>query len=248
MNGTQAAQAGVSAAQRTHGQIVRLLDGLWDARHGSPLDPKFAGPYREFLALVDRYQRELLEAEHRVPSCAAGCMMCCCHWVEDVYSFETEVIAARIRRRHGDRLAAIVAACRRDMDVMERLDRELDSSPAPGKGAGEGDGPDQRTERLLGAFYALRRPCPLLTAERRCLVYDVRPLTCRVYLSFSPPSRCDPEYADERDVPICLVDLEESASALLDRLHERYDRFGNDTSLRSVLAACLAPGEGEEDR
>jgi len=225
------------AARQTHARIVQVLRGLLTARHRSPLDPAFAAAYREFIALFEQYQRELLESEHRVPSCGPGCTACCGHWVEDVNSFEVEMIAERLRRRHPECVAAIVAACRRDMAAMEGLDRDM--------GAAGGGEPLDRVDRLLNAFYALRRPCPLLTGERLCLVYDVRPLTCRVYYSFSPPSRCDPGCADEGDVPTCLVDLEESASALLDELHGRYDRFDNDTSLRSVLVACLAPGAGD---
>jgi Fe-S-cluster containining protein len=239
------AEATGAGARRTHERIEQILEGLLAARHASPLAPAFAQAYREFLALFDRYQHELLEEEHRVPSCAPGCTMCCCHWVEDVNSFEAEIIADRVRRRHPDRVAAVVAACRRDMEVMERLDDSMDSPASPSLGSPAPAGPHDRTDRLLAAYYRLRRPCPLLTGGRRCMVYDVRPLTCRVYLSFSPPSRCDPGYVNDDDVPTCLVDLEESANALLDELHGRYDRFDNDTSLRSLLVTCLAPGARE---
>jgi Fe-S-cluster containining protein len=80
----------------------------------------------------------------------------------------------------------------------------------------------------------------LLGDDGTCCVYPVHPLTCRIYVSFSEPHRCDPDYINEDAVPTALLDLEEQANRILDSLHFRYRRFGDDTGLRSLLASYLS--------
>lgn len=40
-------------------------------------------------------------------------------------------------------------------------------------------------------------PCPLLTAEKKCMAYDARPLICRAYLATSDPENCHPHRLGE---------------------------------------------------
>lgn len=231
------------AARDAHNRLVDSLAKLESANMASATDPAFVKAWRGVLERVDDFQREVLVCEGRQPSCKSGCCACCWHWVEDVNSFESQMIAAHIRERLPHLVPAIVDSVAADCAVMEDLDAEvlLAMQRSRQERTESGEGFDH-TDLLLASYYQLRRPCPLL-ADGVCSVYDIRPLTCRIYVSFSAPERCDPSYINEHDIPTVLLDLEESANALIDRLHERYDTLDNDTSLRTAVAALLYPGQ-----
>jgi hypothetical protein len=72
------------------------------------------------------------------------------------------------------------------------------------------------------------------------MIYPVRPLTCRMYLSTSDPLRCNPDYIHASLTPTMIIDLSEEANRILDRLHFRFQRFDGDTGLRSLLLKHLS--------
>ena len=74
------------------------------------------------------------------------------------------------------------------------------------------------TDLLLASYYQLERPCALLSDNGICSIYEIRPLTCRIYISFSDPHSCSAECINESNIPTYLLDLEESASKLLDMI------------------------------
>jgi Fe-S-cluster containining protein len=227
-------------ARKSHARIVALLKEMLRAKVVSPVETGFVGQHRLLLDLITHFQQQVLECEKRTPSCARGCAACCMHWVEDVNSFEAIALADYLRQRHPDRIASIVARCREDALAMEALDQHVQSAMTRSASQrAEQNAEFDQVDLLLASFYRLRRPCPLLDSDNTCMVYEQRPITCRIYVSFSPPTHCDPEYADEHDVPTVLLDLEESANALLDQLHERFDTLDNDTSLRTQLLRLL---------
>ena len=225
------------AAQETHAQIYQRLAALEAGGSRSCLEPEFKKTWGEILPLIDRYQKEIAGASQMTTSCAAGCAACCCHWVEDVNSFEAEMIAEHIQSTCSDKIPSILTQCRRDEESLLQLNNIVES-----KLAAEHDRPSATAidpiDLLLASFYRLRSRCPLLE-NGLCLAYPVRPLTCRMYVSFSAPERCDPDFIDNKDIPTYLFDLEEAADGIIDRLHFRFLKFENDTGLRSLLAKYL---------
>jgi Fe-S-cluster containining protein len=231
------------AARATHARIVALLQRLTASASPSPLAREFRRPFREFLSLLGQFQRQVVAGSGRRVSCRRGCAACCLHWVEDVNSFEAEIIAAHIRRRLPAEIAGIVAACRADVAAMERLEALTTATLRKARrDLALAATQIEQVDLMLASFYQLRRPCPLLDARGECRVYRLRPLTCRVYCSFSAPRRCDPAYINDDDVPTCLINVGEDASSLLDGLHFRHDRSGGDTGLRSLLVKLLDGG------
>jgi len=93
---------------------------------------------------------------------------------------------------------------------------------------------------LLNLFHRQHRPCPFLDIDGTCSIYPVRPLTCRIYVSFSDPLRCSPEYAAGAAAPGRLIDLSPTANEILDRLHFKYQRLEGDTGLRSQMIGYLS--------
>ena len=191
------------------------------------------------LKEIDSFQACVIAGAENPVSCTHGCVRCCYHWVEDVNSFEAEIIADTVRKRYPDRVDVIRQACRSDGAELERLDRLVQDRLRENDLRDDEEPDIDPVDLLLHVFYRLRRPCPLLNAQGGCMVYEVRPLTCRMYVSFSDPIRCDPEYITVSEVSTCLIDLSERANAIIDRLHFACLRFEGDTGLRSLLAKYL---------
>ena len=221
-------------AQQLHAAIITRLHLLLATPYDSPLNPGFVRDYRQVLTTFEEYQQEVMRYHGRMPSCRAGCATCCGHWVEDVNSFEAALIAGEVLRRPPPAIDAIMHQCRSDMAALEQLADIRDART----GTVEEELHFDETDILLGAFYQLRRPCPLLS-NGRCSVYDLRPLTCRIYFSFSHPSRCDPDHIHDEGTATFILDVDEEANALFDRLHERFCLFEGESGLRRVLLRYL---------
>jgi Fe-S-cluster containining protein len=225
-------------AQRLHREAVREIRALLNNPPESPLDPAFRESWERILGIYERFQHVVLSDAGRNVCCAKGCSYCCNHWVEDVYFFEGAIIADHLRGVGGDRIAEIVRRFAEDEKELARLHAIVDVRTAD-QALVENLSESDRIDLLLACYYRLRRPCVFLDDDGSCGIYAIRPLSCRMYLSFSDPSYCDPDRVDESDVHTYLLDFEEEASALLDELHRHYDRFGNITGLRSLLLRFL---------
>ena len=208
------------------------------ARDVPALSPEFKRTWKETMGLIDGYQRKIAAASHRAMSCALGCTACCCHWVEDVNSFEAELIAEHIKTRFPEKIPMVLAQCRRDEETLQGLNEIVEAKLEECHSRGSLGDADP-VDVLLASFHRLQIPCPLLD-RNACFVYPLRPLTCRMYVSFSAPSQCGHDHADEEDIPTYLFDLEENADAIIDALHFKFLKFENDTGLRSLLVKYLS--------
>jgi Fe-S-cluster containining protein len=222
------------AIQRT---LIEHLESLVSRGADSCLDDSFGRSWENIVALLEGYQRAIIEASGMTASCGKGCSVCCCHWVEDVNSFEAEIIADYLRKNHGGSIPRIVEKCRSDLGRFERLSAIVAQKLSAVKSRlnREIDG----TDLLLASFYQLGSECPLLD-NGACMIYRVRPVTCRMYVSFSDPARCAPESINEGKTPTYLFDPEEEAGRLINRLHRKFISFQGDTGLRSLLARYLS--------
>jgi len=227
-----------SEALDVHRNIISRLIDLEHLTCSSCLDPAFQDAFLEILKLYQNYQNIIVKNSSRSISCKVGCSHCCYHWVEDVNSFEAEIIADYIKKNMTERIASIINDCTSDQNELERL-YEIVAGRLNECNKEDLSVLDE-IDILLSVFYQMKRPCPLLDSSGCCLVYPVRPLTCRIYLSFSDPSHCSPEYINDDEISTYLLNLEENASEILDRLHYRFQKYENDTGLRSLLIKYLS--------
>ena len=204
----------------------------------SPIHEEFRSRYSRILDLFESYQQEVVRHSEYEVSCKPGCSHCCSHWVEDVYSFEGEIMADFVWTHFPERVHSLIEIFRADEDRLISLNRIVEEKMQTVLPAGARKDIDQVDVLLIG-FHQLRLPCALLDKECRCTVYPVRPLTCRAYQSFSPPDDCRPEHIKKSDNPTYLLDMSEEAGALLDELHERYKRYDT-TGLRALLRHYLS--------
>lgn len=219
-----------------HREIVKRLKLLEGGNFNSCLDSGFISLLNGVYELFQIFQKTVLEKSSINCCCSVSCAMCCNHWVEDVNSFEAEIIADYIRKNRPRDIEKIINTCMDDCKELERLDNLVQNQLSL---------IDQKKERideidlLLSVYYQMKRPCPLLDHNSRCSVYPVRPFTCRIYVNLSDPSGCSPEDINDGEVKTYLLDLEENANEILDRLHFRFMKYEGDTGLRSLLPKYL---------
>ena len=221
-----------------HKDIVLLLKKLISLHCVSPLCSDFIAVYQKTLEQFARYQQVIIDNYGKRSTCKKGCSHCCHHWVEDVYSFEAEIIADYIKKHFPEKVGAIIKQFKEDEQEIARLNDIVEQKLAEHRANKEVAGIDPG-DLVLASFYQLQRPCALLSPDGSCTIYTVRPLTCRIYISFSDASRCRAEYINEKDIPTYLLDLEEDASKLLDTLHDIYNRY-NKSGLQVLLIDYLS--------
>ena len=226
------------AAGLIHKEIVLLLKKLISLKSASPLLSDFIPVYEKTLEYFSQYQQIIIDNYDKKSTCKKGCCHCCHHWVEDVYSFEAEIIADYIKKHLPEKVGAIIRQFREDEQEIARLKHIVQQKLVEHRANKEINGIDP-VDLVLASYYQLQRPCALLSPDGVCTIYTVRPLTCRIYIGFSDASRCRAEYINEKDIPTYLLDMEEDASKLLDTLHDIYNRY-NKTGLQAVLIDHLS--------
>ena len=225
------------SAKKIHKGIVKSLKSLSNSNFSSPLHPDFLSAYEDILNQFHQFQNEVVRNYHKKMSCKKGCTYCCLHWVEDVYSFEAEIIADYTKKNYPERIGVTIEKFQEDEEELIRLNDIMEKKLIENRSEKEIESIDT-TDLLLASFYQIKRPCAFLTDEKTCFIYKVRPLTCRIYVSFSDPEFCRPECINVSTIPTYLLDIEEDASSILDDLHERYNRY-NKSGLRTLLIDYL---------
>ena len=226
-----------TSAKTIHRGIVKSLKNLINCNLPSPLHPDFISAYEEILKRFHQFQNEVIRNYGKKVSCKKGCTYCCLHWVEDVYSFEAEIIADYTKKNFPKRVNTIIKRFQEDEEELVRLNDIMEQKLIENQEDKKIASIDT-TDLLLDSFYQIKRKCAFLSDDRTCIIYKVRPLTCRIYVSFSDPEFCSPECINISTIPTYLLDLEESASRILDDLHERYNRY-NKSGLRTLLIDYL---------
>ena len=219
-------------------RIVTILKRLVKESNGSCVDGSFRSGYEKALFLFSKYQESVLSHYPLKMTCGPRCGVCCYHWPEDTYSFEVQYVADFLKRNRPGDVQAICKALGEDISCLRRIKREVSERlKDPSEKAAIGD--IDPYDLALSSFYRLRRPCPLLTRDGSCSIYSIRPLTCRVYISFSSREYCKPSRISSDKALTYLLDLEQDATDLFDQLHFMYDTFDGDTSFRSMLYRAL---------
>lgn len=227
------------SAKIIHKKILETLTKIVEMNIPSPLHNDFKNAYNEFLTLFHQYQQDvIIHNGLKKTSCTNGCSYCCYHWVEDVNSFEAEIISSYIKHYFPDKIKDIIHVFKNDEKELYILNEIVEQKLYENQYNNEIADIDS-TDLLLASYYQLKRPCALLTDKQTCGIYSVRPLTCRIYISFSNPEHCRPEYINSHNIPTYLLDIEEDANNILDTLHAKYNRY-NKSGLRSLLIDYLS--------
>lgn len=123
--------------------------------------------YEKLAARADRAFDEVREKHAECVKCAEGCSDCC-HAVFGLFPIEALYINHHFGTLDGinkEEACALADAAERD---LVRMQKQLEQC-----------GDDRAAMNQVMAQARIR--CPLLTGENKCLVYQHRPVTCRVY-------------------------------------------------------------------
>ena len=116
-----------------------------------------------------------LEPFVRGSSCEKGCNACC-YLIVGSAALEAEMVR-RYMKEH--------------FDDQERL-RVLKKSKEAKRHYPDPVGTDAEfPESMVEKHFALHVPCPFLSSEGSCTIYEVRPINCRKHLVFSDPRQCE---------------------------------------------------------
>jgi len=227
-------------AMDLHKEIEFHLKALTGIPADAGINEEFKEIYSDIMKLYDVFQKVIILDTEESICCKDGCTMCCLHWTEDVYSFEAEIIAQYLKENHSDKIKGIMQSFYEDalkfISVQDMIDQKLEDQTKE-------DLEDEKVDRidlLLSSFYQLRRPCALLDENQKCIIYPVRPLTCRIYVNFSEPTDCDPDLINNGDAETYILDLEDEAQNILERLNHKYEKHKGDRGLRSLLLKILS--------
>lgn len=229
-------------AARINREMLRVLRILISRGGSSCDDVQFSTSYAQLLGLFDEYQREVALRYGRDIACHRGCVWCCYQWVEDVYSFEADCIATFLLSHYDVSTIKQIGSCLyEDCRCVERIYEQVCRE----KYSDEKESPElDESAETLKRFNDAQRACPLLNVEEgSCMVFKVRPLTCRSYLSSD--SRvcggcfCKASSGAAQGTAAFIIDATEEVNAQLERLHVLHQRFEDDTGLRSLLYQYL---------
>ena len=149
--------------------------------------------------------------------CKVGCANCCNHWVEDLYFFEAIIIKAAFNTFDAKRQKKIIDIAHKSIVTFEDIYKSNS---------------ELSDFELLHLFYKEKIPCPFLS-NGSCLIYEVRPLTCRGFFSRSNDTFCDPN-SNTKEVGTFTIHPSDNILLKLDTYHELY-KFKYPTALRALF-------------
>ena len=121
--------------------------------------------------LIDR----ALEPFVRGSSCEKGCNACC-YLIVDSSALEASLVRQYMEKHFSDE---------QRRRILEKIKEAKGLYPDP-------VGTDEEfPDAVVEAHFALNVPCPFLSSQGLCTIYDVRPINCRKHLVFSDPSQCE---------------------------------------------------------
>jgi Fe-S-cluster containining protein len=219
-------------------QIFVLLRDLINSKYPSCLQKEFRIKWNNILNLFDKYQKEILSCYPLKVTCKKNCGICCNHWPEDTYSFEVIYIAEYLKKQRKSEIEKIKNILRDDILCLKNIKKTIKKKFEALKVSQTYKNIDLYDVALF-SFYQFNRPCPLLDKNGSCSIYKIRPLTCRVYVSFSPPKYCSPNRILGNKTLTFLLDIKKEPYNLFDRLNFMYDFFDGNTAFREMLYHAL---------
>jgi len=149
--------------------------------------------YKDEILWVDSQIDSVEESCGVKNSCCKGCSSCC---YQPIFVTPVEMLGIRqhlenLGRKEQEKLMEIVlGVCNRITESgIERDINKIDS--------------ETEIIRLMNDYFKLGISCPLLSADKECLVYEVRPTNCWSYRMYGDPGNCaisfNPEYGIKFD-------------------------------------------------
>lgn len=175
--------------------------------------PMFRSAMRDWYSSADAYLEIVLASEEI--KCRSGCSACCWDNPQGVYEAELAMLETHL---HSNLKPALID----DVETFKQI-------------SGQFSDPDQ-----LGLmFKKTERPCPFLGPDKRCQVYQDRPMACRSFFSKSKPEWCSPKHKSHHDGLYPVVVWPPVIHEFLRRISVQLNPEGELLSLREGLLSKL---------
>jgi len=169
---------------------------------------------QDFYRVYEVWQGEAAKQFQEPIQCKAACSNCCQHYPMSIEPFEAIYLYSILR--HREDFPRILEECFRRVKAYQSRRKALEEST--------GTWNDELDDKVLHDFFFLGLRCPLLDEKGNCSEHASRPITCRMYFSFSDANYCTPEYLlkpENRSFHLCLPDeLEEDLGEIREAFAE----------------------------
>lgn len=170
-----------SAAVR---HIYDMRGGVQPLRGPLPHEPVFSGwrmtfdfapyfaEYKAIRAQADMVFEHVSTRYASLARCRPGCSDCC-HALFDLSLIEAMYINSAFARQfaYGPQRSAVLDLASRTDRALTKMKRELFQAEKAGASG----------ESIMADVSAARMRCPLLGGDGHCVMYEERPITCRLY-------------------------------------------------------------------
>lgn len=151
---------------------------------------------KEYHDAFASYLTAILPQQPRPIQCRAACGNCCHHYPMSVEPFELIYLYSELRKR--DDLISIMEACQVRSTLFEEMyegNRQKNRSANVATDSVDDEDFDENAEdEALHQYFAAWKPCPFSNPVGDCMVYPLRPVSCRMYFSETDPKYCTPEH------------------------------------------------------
>ncbi len=164
--------------------------------------------YEAILSELDAVFAKVDAANPGCVKCGPGCSDCC-HALFDLPLIEAMHIAKCFRERfdYGPERSMIIENADAADRAVHKIKRDIFKESKNGKD----------NALIIEEAARLRVRCPLLGADEQCLMYDMRPATCRIYgipTRIGQKAHCCPKSGFMPGKPYPTVDMEKLAARL----------------------------------
>lgn len=145
-------------------------------------------------ARVDAHHERMDQNPHAPAiSCREGCASAprgCCSLLTLVELSEADYIVARNEAAVRAAMPRLIAAYRRHVAAGITPESLAGMLRTQYENGGKRAVDEER--ELTALYHSLYQACPLLGDDRKCTVYEDRPIACRTHFVMSPPETCEP--------------------------------------------------------
>lgn len=149
----------------------------------SPNSLKLHKWYKNEVTTISE-QLNLLEQKHHCScTCSKGCSACCRQLIT-ITHLEYLIIESALNKLQSDERASLKAIVEEQCEFLTKRgysEQSLLSNFIS----------DNKMLAIQDEFFSFQLPCPLLTPDRICSIYSVRPTLCWSYRNYGSPTQCD---------------------------------------------------------
>lgn len=157
----------------------------------------------EIYAVYDKYCYLYLDMFENSVTCSKSCSYCCCHTVTSVEPYEIMRIDW-ILKQSAEYSTYMVRLFQRwrVFEEIAKMEKSYDE------------------DVVLYKDYLKGIPCPFLSFSKKCSIYNIRPIPCRMFFSLSKPLLCEGENTVSKANKNIVVELS-------DEIEEHLAEAGN---------------------